>query len=217
MGPDLLRADLAVHLPWFGLRVAHRGLVLAPPTDVELLELADAVAEPGGIVGPGEEHFVTWPTGDPAAAVAFLRFHWGLRVPPEPRRWLVPFAVELDGRVLGIAVLAASPGPGTAVETRSWLLRTAQGAGTGTRVRLMLLELAFAHLGADRAVTTAAVGNDASLRVSQRCGYRETARGPGHDGVEEVHLALTPAAWRRRRLADVAVGGVEPFLAAIRL
>lgn len=214
MGPDLLRADLAEHIPWFGLRLAHRGLVLAPPTDSELLELAPALAEPGGVLAPGEEEFVTWPTGTPAAAVAFLRFHWGLRVPPTPSRWLVPFAIELDGRTIGVAVLEGTGEPRT-VATRSWLVRTAQGAGTGRRVRLMLLELAFVHLGAGRAVTSAATANTASIRVSQRCGYRETDRRRGTDGIEEVHFTLAPASWRRRRLTDVVVDGVEPFLAAI--
>lgn len=214
MGPDLLRADLAEHLPWFGLRVAHQGLVLAPPTDVELLELAPAVAEPGGILSEGEDTFVTWPTGTPEAAVSFLRFHWGLRVPAVPGRWLVPFAIELDGRTLGIAVLETTPDAGT-VATRSWLVRTAQGAGTGRQVRLMLLELAFAHLGAERALTAAAVGNAASIAVSRRCGYRETERGRGPDGVEEIRFALTRGAWRRRRLPDVTVRGVAPFLAAL--
>ena len=59
MDTDLLRADLAAVYPQFGLRVAHAGVVLAPPTDVELFELAPIVAEPGGILGPEQAEFVT--------------------------------------------------------------------------------------------------------------------------------------------------------------
>lgn len=224
MGPDLLRADLAEFLPQFGLRLAHRGLLLVPPTDAELVELAAIVAEPGGILAPGQEHFVSWPTGSPEAAQAFLRRHWDLRVRPRRDAWHAPFAVELDGRVLGVATLSAASPPGV-VETRTWLARPEQGAGVGRRVRLMLLDLAFTHLGASRAVAAAAVGNAAARRVSARCGYRETEtvrrpdlgeRSDGRvSGVDEVSAAVTPGAWRRRRLADVLVVGVDAFAAAL--
>jgi RimJ/RimL family protein N-acetyltransferase len=216
---DLLRADLAAVYPQFGVTIAHAGLVLAPPTDVELFELAPTLAEPGGIVAPGDEAFVTWPTGttDPDLAVdTFLRHHWGLRTRPGPTRWHVPFTVLTEGRAVGMgAVVSVAWSTERSVDTRSWIARADQGRGLGQRVRLMMLELAFVHLGAARATSTAAAANVASQRVSQRCGYRETARGPGHDGTVEVHYAVTPAAWRRRRLADVEVDGLEPFRAAI--
>jgi RimJ/RimL family protein N-acetyltransferase len=211
---DLLRADLAALYPQFGLRVAHAGTVLVPPTDEELLELADVVAEPGGIVAPGREgELLGWPadTG-PAAARRFLEWAWRLREVPTAARWRAPFAVLDGGRALGLAVLAheLDHAAGT-VHTSSWLAHAEQGRGLGRRVRLMLLELAFAHLGVARAVTGAAEGNTASRRVSARCGYRETHRETGADGVVEVHAAVTPAAWRKRRLPDVDVEGVEGF------
>lgn len=213
---DLMRADLAAVYPQFGVTLAHAGLALLPPTDVELFELAPIVGEPGGIVAPGQEEFVTWPTGTPDAVDAFLRFHWGLRVRPTPSRWLVPFAVLTEGRAVGVAVLASSRwSSDRIVDSRSWFGRADQGRGLGRRVRLMLLELAFGHLGAARAASAAAVANVASQRVSARCGYRETDRRSGPDGVWEIHYAVTPAAWRRRRLPDVQVDGVEPFREAI--
>ena len=100
-------------------------------------------------------------------------------------------------------------------DTRAWIARSDQGHGLGRRCRAMLLELAFAHLGAARAVTAASKDNAASRAVSKRLGYRETEEIRGADGVLEVHASLTPAAWRRRRLSDVDVDGVEPFLAAL--
>lgn len=211
----MLRADLAAVFPQFGLRLAHAGLVLVPPTDVELFELAAIVGEPGGVLEAGEEHFVTWPTGDADAVEAFLRWHWSLRARPASG-WLVPFAVLVGGRAVGVVVLAAPRWSAErVVETRAWLARADQGQGLGRRARLMLLELAFAHLGAARAVTAAAVDNAASRRVSARLGYRETGESRGVDGVTEVHAAITPGAWRRRRLTDVDVDGVEPFLDAL--
>jgi RimJ/RimL family protein N-acetyltransferase len=213
---EMLRADLAAVYPQFGLRLAHAGLVLVPPTDVELFELAAIVGEPGGVVDDGEEHFLTWPTGDADAVDRFLRFHWSLRVRPSPAGWLVPFAVVSGGRAVGVVGLGAPRWPGErVVDTRAWIARTDQGHGLGRRCRAMLLELAFAHLGVQRAVTAAARENAASRAVSKRLGYRETGEIRGADGVVEVHASLTPAAWRRRRLPDVDVDGVEPFLAAL--
>lgn len=217
--PGLLRDDLAALYPQFGVRVAHAGLVLAGPTDVELLELAAIVAEPGGIVEPGREpELLGWPeaTGD-AAARRFLEHSWRLREAPTAPRWRAPLAVLEGGRALGLVVLAHErDDPAGAVRTSSWLARAEQGRGIGRRVRLMLLELAFTHLGAVRAVTAAAEGNAASRRVGERCGYRETHRATDVHGVAEVHAAVTPGAWRRRRLDDVVVDGVGPFLDAIK-
>ncbi|HEY2194448.1 MAG TPA: GNAT family protein [Actinomycetospora sp.] len=219
MDPGLLRDDLAALYPQFGVTVAHAGLVLAPPTDVELLELAAIVAEPGGIVEPGREtELLGWPadSGD-AAARRFLEWSWRLREVPTAGRWRMPLAVLEGGRTIGLVVLAHEiDHPAGTVHTSSWLARAEQGRGLGRRVRLMLLELAFDHLGAVRAVTGAAAGNAASLRVSTRLGYRETHRATGGDHVVKVHLAVTAGAWRRRRLPDVVVEGLESFLAAIR-
>lgn len=218
MDPGLLRDDLAALYPQFGVRVAHSGLVLDAPTDVELLELAGIVAEPGGIVEPGrEQELLGWPeaTGD-AAARRFLERAWRLREVPTIARWRVPLAVVDGGRAVGQVILAHEhDDPAGTVRTSSWLARAEQGRGLGRRVRLLLLELAFAHLGAVRAVSSAAEGNAASRRVSRRCGYRETHREAGGDGVVEVYAAVTPGAWRRRRLDDVVVDGVGPLLAAI--
>lgn len=221
MGPDLLRADLAELYPQFGLRVAHAGLALVAPTDAELLELAAIAAEPGGVVEPGREgELLAWPLLDEVGAAGMARHvlehGWRLRESPTSARWRAPFAVLDGGRAVGHAVLArqGDAGPGT-VSTASWLARADQGRGLGRRVRLMLLELAFAHLGATRARTAAAEGNVASRAVTRRCGYRETGRATGADGVVEVLAEITPGAWRRRRLDDVVVEGVEPFLATI--
>ncbi|MDD7941168.1 GNAT family protein [Actinomycetospora lutea] len=218
MDADLLRADLAALYPQYGLRVAHRGTVLLAPTDEELLELADIVAEPGGIVAPGRAgELLGWPEDDGAvAARRFLEWAWRLRETPSAARWRAPLAVLDGGRALGLAVLAHElDDPAGTVRTSSWLARAEQGRGLGRRVRLMLLELAFGPLGMARAVTAAAEGNAASRRVSAACGYRETHRETGTDGVVEVHAAVTPAAWRRKRLRDVEVEGADAFLAAI--
>ena len=105
--PGLLRDDLAALYPQFGVRVAHAGLVLAGPTDVELLELAAIVAEPGGIVEPGREpELLAWPPT-----------HRGRRRAALPRA-LVAAARGPDAGALadaaGRAGGRARPGPGGA-------------------------------------------------------------------------------------------------------
>jgi RimJ/RimL family protein N-acetyltransferase len=209
------RAALAARYPQFGLRVAHRDLALVPPGDGELRALAAVVGTPGGIVTADEAHYVTWPTGTPDAAAAFLDFHRRLRVAPTPERWLVPFAVLDGGRAVGVVVLESAAWPAQrTVGTRAWLARSHQGRGLGRRARLMLLEVAFAHLEARAAVTTAAEDNHASRRITERLGYRETGRGRGDDGVEEIHYRLARDA-HRERLDGTEVDGVTPFRAAI--
>lgn len=217
MDDDRTRADLATIYPQFGLRIAHAGLVLLPPTDPDLLELADVVAEPGAVLGPDQEGFLRWDPGTGDDAVdAFLHHFWDLRRRPGPDAWRAAFVVLAEGRAVGMTEMGASRwSADRTVGTGSWLARAEQGRGVGTRVRLMLLELAFAHLGADRATSVAHEGNAASRRVSTRCGYRETGRGTDPRGAPEVHLAVTPRAWRRRRLADVVVDGVDELRAAL--
>lgn len=148
--PGLLRDDLAALYPQFGVTVAHAGLVLAPPTDVELLELAAIVGEPGGIVEPGREpELLGWPAEQGAvAARRFLEHAWRLREVPTASRWRMPLTVIEGGRALGQVVLAHEyDDPTGTVRTSSWLARAEQGRGLGRRVRLMVLELAFSTSG----------------------------------------------------------------------
>lgn len=200
----------------FGLRVAHLELVLAPPAAAELAALAAIVGTPGAIVAADEAHYVTWPTGDAAAAEALLDRHRSWRTPPTPERWLVPFAVVHEGRPVGVVGLGATAwSADRIVGTRAWLARTHQGRGIGRRARLMLLEVAFAHLGAAGAATEVVEDNVASRRITERLGYREVARTYAEDGALELHYLLAPEDWRPHRLDGVQVDGIDTFRAAI--
>ena len=76
--------------------------------------------------------------------------------------------------------------------TGSWLGERFQRRGYGTEMRAAVLELGFRGLGAAVAASGALDGNDASLRVSQKLGYRIVGRGEvaprgvpvGHTDVE---------------------------------
>jgi hypothetical protein len=58
------------------------------------------------------------------------------------------------------------------VSTGSWLGAAYQRRGFGTEMRAAVLQLAFDHLGATAARSGAFTDNPASLRISEKLGYR---------------------------------------------
>lgn len=86
------------------------------------------------------------------------------------------------------------------VSTGSWIGMRYQRRGIGTEMRAAVLAFAFDHLGATRARTGAFADNTASLRVSERLGYRRdgTATMPRRgERADEVRLLLSPGELRR--------------------
>jgi RimJ/RimL family protein N-acetyltransferase len=169
-------------------------LDLRPDDDVGLLELASEACR--GVHPPGEMPFlVPWTDADPAArARSTLQYHWGTRGALTPQKWSVLFLVRLDGRVIGEQNLQAAEFAVTReVDSGSWLGLRHHRRGIGTEMRAAVLMFAFDHLGATRARSGAFVDNVASLRVSEKLGYRRdgtvtcTRRGAR---VDEVRLLL---------------------------
>ena len=80
-------------------------------------------------------------------------------------------------------------------------------------MRVAILGLAFDHLGAQAAITSARIENAASLGVSRHIGYRDngvsTSRSP--TGLCQLqHMRLTRAQWRDASLGDsVTVTGLS--------
>ena len=119
-----------------------------------------------------------------------MQFFWSERARLAPEHWKIHFVVRSDGRVVGLQELqATSFGVTRVVGTGSWLGMPYQGHGIGTEMRAAVLQLAFDHLGATAARSSAFVDNPASLRVSERLGYRADGsyrtvrRGIAVDGV----------------------------------
>jgi RimJ/RimL family protein N-acetyltransferase len=79
------------------------------------------------------------------------------------------FVAFLDGAPIGVQGLRVE---GDEAETGSWLGAAYQGQGLGTEMRAAVLTLAFERYGVSIARSGALVGNDASLGVSRRLGYR---------------------------------------------
>lgn len=132
-----------------------------------------------------------------------------------PEHWALPFVVRRDGQVLGAQWLEG-PAYRTdhTVDSSSWLVPGARGRGFGRQMRAAVLELAFSHLEAAAAVSSAVVDNWASLGVSRALGYRETHTTVlEHSGVVLQHLRLERSEWARSKHAGaITVAGIRPAL-----
>ncbi len=132
-----------------------------------------------------------------------------------PSSWCLTFAVEHEGAVVGTQSLEADDFPSVrTVDTGSWLVRSVRGHGVGVAMRMAVLGLAFDHLGALAAVSSARSDNGPSLGVSRRLGYIDNGislNASGRGLVELTHLRLTAPAWQASGQGrKVAVEGFEP-------
>ena len=176
-------------------------LELRPDDDAGLLELVEEAHR--GVHPPGTMPFLTpWTDADPAElGPRTLQHHWSVRAALTPERWTVNFLVRYDGRVVGTQGLGATDfGVTREARTGSWIGLRHQGRGIGTEMRAAVLLFAFDHLGAVRARSAAFVDNPASLRVSEKLGYRcdgtEACVRRG-ERTEDVRLLLNRDAFRR--------------------
>jgi RimJ/RimL family protein N-acetyltransferase len=176
-------------------------LELRPDDDPGLLELAEEARL--GVHAPDRMPFVTpWTDAGPDdRAVSTLQWHWQKRATLRPESWTVRFLVRCDGRVVGSQGLGSDAFAVTReVQTGSWLGLRHHGRGIGTEMRAAVLMFAFDHLGAVRARSAAFSDNPASLRVSEKLGYRadgtETIARRGL-AATDVRLVVEPATFRR--------------------
>jgi RimJ/RimL family protein N-acetyltransferase len=202
--------------PLAGLRITTPRLELRWPGESDLLALAELAA--GGVHDPAAQPFtVAWtdvPPGERARSV--LQYHWGRRAAWTPADWALELVVIQDGTVAGTQGISASDfAIRREVSSGSWLGQAYHRQGIGTQMRAAILHLAFAGLGAEYAVSSAAEYNAASRGVSRRLGYRD-------DGTE-IHairnapvvmrrLRLDRASWQATRSVPVQVTGLEPCL-----
>ena len=181
--------------PVFGLRVETPRLVLRPARDEDFEELAEAAL--AGVHDADRMPFAApWTDAAPDELRRNLAaFHWRTRAETRPGDWLLVLAVEHEGRLIGSQDVRARDLPVLrTVTSGSWLTRSAQGKGLGTEMRAGILQLAFDHLGAEWAESGAISWNAASLRVSEKLGYRPNGRArvqtrPG-EARDEVRVRL---------------------------
>jgi RimJ/RimL family protein N-acetyltransferase len=203
--------------PWplFDLRIRTPRLEMRLPTDDDLLELARAAQS--GIVDRGRTVFmVPWhELPSPAFERQFLLHCWQTRGSWSPKRWNLPLAVVIGGRVVGMQDLLASDfAIKHVVNSASWLAREFHGHGYGTEMRGGMLALAFDGLGAEVAESGYFEGNAPSERVSDKLGYvpngEEVFAVEGKRMVERK-LRVTREQWKRD-VVPTTIEGLEPCL-----
>lgn len=202
--------------PLFGLRVTTPRLVLRLPSQDELGDLAELAAR--GVHDPAFMPFsVPW-TDHPPEQVALnvVQHSWAKLAEWSPQHWSIGFGVFLDGVIVGQQSVDARDFAVTReVGTGSWIGQAHQGRGIGAEMREAVLHFAFAGIGARHARSSAAEGNEASLRISRRLGYEA-------DGVQrsalrgelrvEQRLRLTRESWETHRSVPVEIEGLAPCL-----
>ncbi|MCC5579197.1 GNAT family N-acetyltransferase [Microtetraspora sp. AC03309] len=161
------------HWPLIDLRLTTPRLELRLPTRDDLDQLADRAIE--GVHDPGFMPFlVPWtdrPTDELPAQV--IRHQLACLANWTPDNWRCNFVVVHEGKVVGTQGLRATDFATTReVSTGSWIGMAYQGKGIGTEMRAAVLHLAFAGLGAESATSSALTGNEASLTVTRKLGYR---------------------------------------------
>ncbi|MGK5679622.1 GNAT family N-acetyltransferase [Actinoplanes sp. URMC 104] len=134
-----------------------------------------------------------------------------------PSSWALPFAVEVGGAVVGVQILEGENFPTLrTVDSASWLIPSVRGQGVGIAMRKAILGLAFDHLDALAAISSARLDNGASLGVSRHLGYTDNGLSLNDtgDGVIELqHLRLTRRQWQTAgHGSEVVVTGLEPCL-----
>ncbi|HEY7271360.1 MAG TPA: GNAT family protein [Actinoplanes sp.] len=142
----------------------------------------------------------------------FYQGYWRALGTWSPSAWTLHMAVEYDGALVGVQTLEGEDFPRLrTVDSASWLVPTVRGRGVGVAMRIAVLGLAFDHLGAVAAITSATVDNAASLGVSRRIGYTDNGVGliVETGGVATLqHLRLTADRWRHG--AEVTVEAFPP-------
>jgi RimJ/RimL family protein N-acetyltransferase len=207
----MLEDGMAVDVtPLYDLRLRTPRLELRLPTHEELVGLREVAR--AGVHPPNEMPFAYAWTDEPYSEEWVVRFHEERVAEWQPERWQLNLAVWADGALAGIQGIVANDFARTrAVGSGSWLGTRFQRRGYGTEMRAAVLELAFRGLGAEVARSGALDGNIASLRVSEKLGYRIVGRSAvAPRGVEVGHtdLELRREDWRPPLAVEIA--GLEP-------
>lgn len=199
--------------PLFDLRLRCGPVSLRPVTDADLPRLSELL--PGDLdLDPRAERFAALEDRRDRQRL-FAQGIWRSRGTWSPASWCLDLAVESDGELIGAQALEGDDFLRLrTVDSFSWLTHSSRGRGLGVAMRTAALGLAFDHLGAVAAVSSAVLDNGASLGVSRRLRYVDNGVSltDSPAGVVELqHLRLSRDAWQSVGHA-VDVTGLEPCL-----
>jgi RimJ/RimL family protein N-acetyltransferase len=199
--------------PLYDLRVRTGDLELRYPTEAELPAFADIIE--AGLHPQGEMPFgMAW-TDVPSSKRNLASYQWwlGSRARWSVDAWALTLGVWELGRPVGFQDLQAERFPVfRTVHTGSWLGLPFQGRGIGKLMRQAVLGLAFDHLGALVAETSAFLDNHASSGVSLAVGYEKNGLGElAPHGVPRPtqNFRMTVDGWRARPRPEITVEGLE--------
>jgi RimJ/RimL family protein N-acetyltransferase len=203
--------------PLFDLRLTTPDLAIRPMTESDLAEVAQVIPDDLE-VDPGMTRFDRLDAGERLgvnAAQTYWRALGGWTVDA----WKLVFSIRYGGRIVGSQALEGDDFLRLrTVDSWSYLARDARGRGWGKQMRRAVLTLAFDHLGAEYAITSAWQDNHASLGVSRSLGYADNGierhRRDDGDSIradDMVHLRMSREQWEHAGGSDgISVEGFEP-------
>ncbi len=214
--------------PLFDLRLTTRDLELQHLTEGDLPAVAQALSGDVELNPLATRYDGLEPVQQRGVIVA--QQYWRSLGTWAPESWALQFAVRHRGELVGTQGLEGDDFPTLrTVDSSSWLMASSRGRGWGKQMRAAVLTLAFDHLHAQYAITSAWHDNDGSLGVSRSLGYvpngttrmrREGRTEPAELVDDLVHLRLSRDAWQsaaaRSGLGPVRVEGFDacrPFFA----
>ncbi len=199
--------DVAVRTPMVELRLATE----AEWTDL-VGNISPAIYERTGVMPFSRD----WPSSPPSEA---MQHRWRSLANWTADSWQFQATVFVDDRPVGVQGMWADRfGALRSVGTGSWLLPEAQGRGIGREMRIAILHLAFAGLGALEAKSQTRVGNAASNAISEALGYETTHRDHflfGDERAEQFNMLMRRVDWEQHllhRRDDITIDGLEPVL-----
>lgn len=205
------------HAAWpiFDLRITVADLLLRPFREADLDEIARIL--PADVeLNPKATRYRGGVDGIERATIIHQDY-WRAMGSWTPDEWRLNFAVVQGEQLIGAQELEGHDFARLrTVDTASFLVTEKRGLGLGKAMRRGVLALAFEHLRAEHAITSAWHDNTASLGVSRSLGYADNgwSRLRRDDGADELaHLRLTRAEWSSSGLADgIVVTGAQDCL-----
>ncbi|MDO5736069.1 MAG: GNAT family protein [Propionibacteriaceae bacterium] len=207
--------ELAALYAPFGLRITAGDITLRLFRDADLPAYAELISS-RLFADETAPHVFDWWTKDPDVRLrSGQQFLWQARAGISPASWTLTMGVFEGAHLIGSQDVSAKDfAKLRVVDSGSYLRLDAQGRGVGTLMRQMMLVLAFDHLGAIRAESSAVLGNGMSIAVSKHCGYHLDGMEftmNGQTRVELQRVAVTPETFIRPDV-DVQVHGVTTAL-----
>ena len=202
--------------PFFDIRIRTPRLEMRCPTDDDCARLIELVKEP-----VHDDDFmpflVPWTRPpSPERERNSLQHWWRQRANLTADDWTLSFMVIADGEPAGVQDITGRRfSIARSVKTGSWLVQRRHGEGIGKEMRAAVLHLAFAHLGALEAQTSAFEDNAPSLGVTRSLGYEpngsyiDVREGKA---VRHLNFSMTRAQWDARRRDDITVENVDRCL-----